>query len=341
MKVLWLDHPEADYLAAITFRGMCEVLGTDSVVDWVRMPHYHGETYDGPIPYGPGATGKCAPYDWMPAWSGREWSDDEVYACIGEFDFVVLASPRVYGIERMHKLIARVGRASIKKFAMLDGEDYTGIRWDLVRAFSPDVYFKTSLVPNPHEVWAADKLAVHHPPRVVPFPLATTFQKPLFVDKTVDVCFLGGSNWFGTRREGQAEDRAPVKGIIEEEIKKIPGIKFVGGQLPYEQYRPTLAASKIAICVSGHGLEGMRTFEAMSCPDTLVIRETLPQITPWPLIGGETCVTYTSHEQIAGLVEHWFLHEEERRQLALNGFEYVWAHYSSGNRAEQLIAEMA
>ena len=37
MRVLYIDHPEADFLSAIVFMGLCEQLGPGSVVDnWQR-----------------------------------------------------------------------------------------------------------------------------------------------------------------------------------------------------------------------------------------------------------------------------------------------------------------
>lgn len=340
MRVLYLDHPEADYLTALVFRGLCEELGPENVVDWAWQPHFHGQVYNGPIPYGPGAVGTCGPYSWMPAFPGRPWGDDEVFSRIKEFDLVVLASPRAYNTQRASLLISRVGRASLPRFVMMDGEDYTSVRWDLILKFRPAVYFKTSLVPNPIDPYPAQRATMQHLVRVVACPLASSFNDPVAAEKTIDVCFLGGSNWFGVRREGVAENRAPVKPQLEERLRQeLPGARLVLGQVPYTEYQTTLAASKVAICVSGHGLEGMRTYEAMSCPDTFVIREALPQVTPWPLLDGDTCSTFTSHEQIPTLCKKWLDSEGERLAVARRGNALVQNHYTTRARARYILAE--
>jgi len=315
------------------------------VVDFPLQPHFHGETWRGPVPYGPGGSmiqGVCGPYSWMPAWAGRAWTEDEVVEKVSEFDLVVLASPRAYNVPCLRKLIERVGRSSIKRLVMLDGEDYTAIRWDLANEFRPEVYFKTSLVPEPLDLYPAQRELMQSRTRVLPCPLTTSFNEPPCVEKEYDVCFLGGSNWFGTRREGVEENRVPVKAAVEAELRRrLPDARLMLGHVPYDQYTPLLAASQVAICVSGHGLEGMRTFEAMSCSNTLVVREALPQITPWPMIDGVHCVTYSHHEEIAGLCETVLdpLHRGSRERIARAGYELVWKHYTTRARARYILDE--
>lgn len=341
MRVLYLDHPEADYLSALVFRGLCEELGPENVVDWPWMPHFHGQVSEPMVPYGPGGSpikGVCGPYSWMPKNEQAAWSDERVLAELSSFDLVILASPRAYNTQRMRT----IDRSRLRRFVMLDGEDYTTPRWDLIQEFQPSVYFKTSLVPNPPDPYPSQRTAMQSRVRVVPCPLTTSFFEPPFAEKQYDVCFLGGSNWFGSRREGVEENRTPVKAVVEAELRRrLPNARLMLGHVPYDQYTPLLAASRIAICVSGHGLEGMRTFEAMSCPDTLVVREALPQITPWPMVDGEHCVTYQNHEEIAGLCETVLdpLHAGSLKRISKNGFDLVWQHYTPRTRARYILDE--
>jgi len=337
MRVLYLDHPEADYLSAIVFIGLCEELGPENVVDFPFQPHFHGGTWRGPVPYGPGGSmieGVCGPYAWMPAWPGRAWTEDEVVEKVDEFDLVVLASPRSYNVPCLRKLIERVGRSSIKRLVMLDGEDYTAIRWDLANEFHPDAYFKTSMVPTPLDLYPQHERCCP----VLPCPLTTSFGFVSARKKTVDVCFLGGSNWFGTRREGVVEDRVPVKPAIEAAIReRLPNANVVTGQVPYSEYQDLLASSRVAVCVSGHGLEGMRTYEAMGCPDTLVLREGLDQITPWPILDGVHCLTYSSHEEIAELCSEALKDRVRATKIARAGNGLVWDYYTPRARAVYIL----
>ncbi len=343
MRVLYLDHPEADYLSAVVFLGLCEELGPENVVDFPLQPHFHGEAWRGPVPYGPGGSmieGVCSPYTWMPAWPKHDWDEDRVIAGLAEFDLVVLASPRAYNVARLRALFGKFDRNCFRKLVMLDGEDYTAIRWDLIEEFQPSVYFKTSLVPEPLDLYPAQRELMQPKTRVLPCPLTTSFRFVEARKKTVDVSFLGGANWFGTRREGVAEDREPVKPAIEAAIRqRLPDANVVTGHVPYEEYQEIIASSRIAVCVSGHGLEAVRTFEAMGCPDTLVLREAIDQITPWPMVSGEHCLTYSSHEQIADLCEVALRSTDVRSRIARAGNELVWEHYTPRARAKYILEE--
>ena len=50
MKVLYLEHPQVDLNAYNIYKGLCEVLGEENVIDFPRKIVYRGEidTYDSP-----------------------------------------------------------------------------------------------------------------------------------------------------------------------------------------------------------------------------------------------------------------------------------------------------
>lgn len=341
MKVLFLDHPEADFATAMLFTGLRQELGEENIVDWPRMPHFHGENYVGPVPSTPNGT--CSPYPWVPALPGRAWSDEEVVARIDEF-VVLLASPRQFNTERLRSLIGRVGRGRLRRLAMLDGEDYTTIRWDLADEFKPDVYFKVSYVSNPFDTFPHELRARCSAMRVVGFPLASTFQPPWVEEpKTIDICFLGGGNWHGVRREGIPEDRPLLKPALEALLQeRLPGTTIVAGNVAYEDYRSTLARSRIAVCVGGHGIEPVRTYEAMSCPGTLVIRQDNScHLSPWPLLHGVNCVAFHSHEEVPEHCRSMLDAPTIANEISSRGNVLAWDHYTTRARARQFIDEVA
>lgn len=334
MRVLFLDHPEPDFMSAMLYLGLKQVLGDDDVVDWPWQPHFHGEAYHGPVPGNP--NGYAEPFPWMPALPGRKWGDDEVLARLQEFDVVALASPRAYNTERL----SRLPRPA--KTVIVDGEDYSTLRWDLIEKFKPAVYFKTSMQNNPFEVYPAEQRArLADTFKLVAFPLATTFViEPTQPKKMIDVCFLGGGNWHGPRREGVTEDRPLLKPELERLLRsELPNARIVTGNVAYSEFRQTLSASKIAVCVSGHGLEPVRTYEAMSCPGTMVIRERIDHVTPWPL--QTVSAEFGSYAEVPALCRHYLEHDDERRALALEGNKHVLSHYTPSARAWQFLSEVA
>jgi hypothetical protein len=339
VKILYVDHPEADFLSAMVYLGLCQELGPENVIDWPWIPHFHGQTYNGPIPYGPGAIGTCSPYPWMRAQPGIAWSDREVFDRFAEFDLVVLTSPRAYNTERMRGLFSH-RKPGGARFVMMDGEDYSTIRWDYIEEFRPSVYFKTSHRTNAHMPYPRQKKHMEGHVRIVSFPHATTFQSALRPEKDIDVCFLGGGNWHGVRREGVPENRPLMKPVLDGLLRTaLPNANIVFGNVGYEQFQDTLSRSKISICVGGMGLEPVRTYESMSCPGTLVIRGNVDQLVPWPFVHGETCVVFNSHEEIPGLCQYWLTHDAERLAIAERGNALIWAHYTPRARAQQLLTE--
>lgn len=325
MRVLWISEPPGlDYLAAFVFLGLVEELGADSVVEW---PFQHAYRDLGALPFA-WLGGRVAP--------AREWTASEVLG--GGFD-LVLASVRPSSIARLRQLIAARGRPA--HFALLDGEDSTHLEWGLVQEFRPDVYFKTSLSTTEWVHHPRERVAMRDTTRVVCTPLCTTFGTVEPAPKTIDVCFLGGNHWNGPRREATAEDRPRLKPILEHELRaKLRGFRLVTGNLPHGEFKVSVAESRIFVSPGGFGLEAVRTYEAMSCPDTLVIREDIAQhLTPWPFVHRATCLTFRQHDEVPELCRIWLAREEERLAIARRGTELIQAHYTPRARARQILEE--
>ena len=340
MKILFIDHVEPDFLAALLYTGLCEELGADNVVDWPWRPFYHGQCYVGPIPYDPpGNHGTTAPYPWVPVQSTRAWSEDEVASRISEFDVVALASPRAYNTAALAGLIGRVGRDALRRLVLIDGEDYTAVRWDMVERFRPSAYFKLSLSTAPFEVYTTERDRVAHTVRLLPIQLASPIGDAPAAAKDLDVAFLGGTNWRPHRVEGVPAGpahKAALDARLAQEFSS-----FVGGNLPHDIYLSTLARARIAVCVGGSGLEPLRTYEILSCPGTLLVREQITVISPRPFVDGVDHVAFDGQD-IDGLVakiRHYLVNEPARASIAAEGNRLLREHHTPRARAKYLLAE--
>jgi hypothetical protein len=338
VRVLFIDHVEPDFLAAVTYMGLCQELGAENVVDWPWKHSYHGQTYKGPIPYPPPMDrGSTAPFPWMQPQAARAWQDEEVFARIGEFDLIVLASPRAYNTMALERLIACVGRGALRKLVLVDGEDYTATRWDYVERLRPSVYFKLSMVPKPFEVYHDAKARMAGQTRIVPFPLATPLGELPAVDKTIDVVFFGGRNWRSKRQEGVPvgpPESEPLKARLAAEF---PG--FVGGFLGYDEYLATTNRAKIAVCVGGSGVEPMRTYEILSCPGTLLVRERIEVIAPYPLVDGVHYVGFDGPDDLPDVIRRCLADEPMRARVAATGNQLLRDRYTPLARGRQLLEE--
>ena len=150
MKVLFLNHPESDYLEAVLYMGLCEELGADNVVDFPYKPSYHGQTHTYPSTYAgeEGKTGVTSPFMWMPissrAASSRDWVLSELSA--SRFDLMIVASPRSVSVSVAVEIFKMLGRDRMPPVVFVDGEDYSDLRWDLIEKLRPCIYLKRELM---------------------------------------------------------------------------------------------------------------------------------------------------------------------------------------------------
>lgn len=343
MKVLFLDHPEADFLSGQVYLGLCQALGPENVVDYPYKKSYHGVLHEYPSVYdrNPGGTlwqswqatdqgnvGKTGPFSWMIPQPGREWTEDEIVTRIADFDVVVLASPRPYNSAALSSLIRRIGRDKIRRLVMMDGEDYTTIRWDFVETYLPSVYFKREMVPDPVEIYPMQKRSVAGRVRVVPFPFASPLPAFQPVKKDIDVLFLGGGTWGGRNDACDA-------------LRREFGDRFVGGvgvHYAYPEYLDAINRAKIAICVRGFGYDTLRFWEIPSF-QTMMVADKLPLIKPFPFQDGVHIAYFNDTQHLVETVRHYLSNDEGRERIAKAGHQWLREHHTAAARARQLLEE--
>lgn len=329
MKILYIVHPETDYQEAILYLGLRQEFGDDNVVDWPYKPSYHGQCDDSYL-LPDGKRGFTAPLPWMVASTGRVWGDDEVIAHIGEFDLVVLASPRENNRAKLRELIGRVGRGAFRKFVMIDGEDYDHIRWDYAAEFMPRVYFKREALPEDQrgEHHPVEKAAVGDRVRVVPFQLASVVPLLPEAPKIYDVVFFGGGNYPGGRDQ------------IDRVFRSRLGNRYGEAQaLPYTDYLRMLCQARIAIAPRAWSWSALRRWETLSCPGTLLLRDKTPLIEPMPFLDGEHCAYYDSLENAPDVALRYLENEPLRARVALAGNRHLRLYHTAQARARQLVEE--
>lgn len=328
MKVLYLDHPEADFLAATLYLGLCQELGSENVVDHPIKKSYHGECHSYPScydrdftsPFGSssGGVGCTGPFDWFPAQPGREYTHAEVCDGISTFDLVVLASPRRNNAAALDDIIATVGRESLPPLVLVDGEDYSDIRVDLIERFQPKIYFKRELL------WPIPTQQIC---RFVPFPFASPIGPQSPKEKEIDVLFVGGGTW-----PGRAEACAALQAAL--------GSRFVGGtdvRYDHERYVDAISRSKIAVSVRGHGYDTLRFWEIPSCADTLLVADRTPQAKLYPFADGEHALYFSSPQELVTVVQQALSDDQLRTRIARAGNEHLRSHHTARARAQQLL----
>ena len=341
MKILYIDHPEADFLSAIVFIGLCQELGAENVIDYPYKRSYHGEVHQYPSVYDrdPGKTlwqhwqstnagnlGVTAPFAWMIAQPGKEWSRDEVISRVREFSLIVLASPRPYNSAALSDLIDVVGRSNLPPLVMMDGEDYEEIRWDFVEKFTPEVYFKRELVDQPRCIYYEQYVRMRNKVKILPLPLAAIRILEDYQPLDNDIVMLGGSNTPGGK---QAYDDV-IRGCSD---------KHILGQVGFSEFLTSISRSKLAVAPKGASQDSLRSWEMLGCRGPLVLVQSHTLIRSHPYIKGEHCDYFSTPEELRTKLRFYLESEKVRERIAAQGFLHTKRYHTTKVRAQYLLRE--
>lgn len=325
MKVLYLDHPEADFLAAVLYLGLQQELGEGSVVEYPYKPSYHGKTHHYPSSHvcdpfpGQDPNGTTSPFAWMPDLPGADWGEEKVVSALQrlEFDLVVVASPRRNNTRAAKRLCDLVGRSRMPTIVLCDGEDYSDMRWDLCDLLAPHVYFKRELLPG---------VEMKRTVRVEPLPFASPIPAAEPKPKDIDVLFLGGGSW---------GSRVTVCGVLEREL----GGGFHGGigrHLSYPDYLDAINRSRIAVSVRGFGHDTLRFWEIPSF-ETMMVCDRLPIRKPEPFEDGVHAAYFDGPADLVGVVRQALSDADRRERIAKAGNAHLRRHHTARERARQML----
>ena len=332
MNVLFVDHPEADFLATIAYMGLHALLGPDHLVDYPYKRSFHGETHTYPSIYNRDPNigwqtwkvgtdgvpmGCTSPFEWMPNLPAREWSETEVVEGLiaKRFDLVVLASPRTYNTFELRRLRAK---APLPPIVLLDGEDHKDLSWNLVDEFRPCVYLKRELLNRPNDRRC----------RVEPFPFGSPLGPPpaLSPEKDIDVFFPCGNTDSSRLRACDA-------------LRAAFGGKFVGGptvRFGHAAYLDAIARAKVAVSVRGYGYDTLRRWEIPSFP-TLMLSDRLPLVTPHPFEEDRHCVYFNNPDDLIAKVRRALADNAWRQTVAEAGYAHLRTYHTPRARAQQLL----
>lgn len=356
MKILFVDHPEADYLAGQIYLGLCQELGPENVIDYPFKKSFHGEVHVYPHVYetDPGsgpysswwkdadgvAMGSTPPFEWLPAQPGRAWSCDEVARGLssGGFELVVLASPRRDNAAALRELVALVGRDKMPPLVAIDGEDYDAIRWDVIEEFAPRVYFKRELIQG---LEAKEEVSTPYPAqrrrmlsrvRIVPLPLAPALVHEA-ADSTdgvrLDVYMPGGTNTPG----GIESYRTAIRDALPD------ARRYSFQRLPFDAYLNALCRTRIAVAVRGHSQDSLRSWEMLACAGPLVMIQRHTLVRPQPFEHGVHCVHFDGPVDLIQAIRCYLEDEPARARIAAAGHAHLCEHHTMRARARYLLKE--
>jgi len=338
-RLLYLVDYQLDYGAEMLLNGLYKILGKDNLIIYPFLRRYsEGVDKDYILPDGKkgftSLSAQFSPLDLV------EKSIDEILHGIrsGDFDFIVMASPREYVIKSMDVIRERFVKIPLP-VVFCDFEDYSSLRWDIIQRYDPVCYFKRELVDTEEN----RKLCRQYSIYPLPFSAITdnlAVDIP-YEEKDIDVFFSAGNT------HPLREDVIRILHELKEE-----GVNFVGGidpppalegyikyRLDYKEYQEMLSRSKINITVRGFGYDTVRRWEVM-CYSGLVISDSIPLITPYPFEDRKHIVYWHDIKELKDLIHYYLSNHEEASTIGKRGKEHCLEHHTTTGRAKYFLEKV-
>lgn len=336
MRVLFLNHPEADFGGYFLWNGLCELLGHEQVVDFPSKFSYHGETHGYPSFYrnhdarfegvmwkqGPnGPMGLTGPFDFARARpAGPDYGLGELREQLraGRFDLVVCESPRATVIQSLRELRDVLP----PRVVFHDGEDHTVVHLEHVREFGLRLYLKREFTPE------AERVVRQAIPgcQVKPFPFSSCVEPETDGNRDIDIfCAIGATH--------------PVRAKIVELVKALgnEGFRVDTGRYNWKEYIARLRRSKLAIAPRGFGQDTARRWE-IPMTGALMVQERLSLLEEEPLQDGVHAAIYDPNgSDVEKKIRAYLASDDTRARVASQGRAYVLERHTNAARARRML----
>ena len=330
MRILYICSRETDYLQDLTFAGLKEVLGPDSVVDFPPRWQYRRRRR---FPWS-----RKLEYPRNLGWTGGEaapgWSLDQVQK--GDFDLAVLAGAKPDALAVFLELEDRIRCP----WVFVDGGDRKEVGGDFERTGGKDC-FETfqSLVRRkpPAAVFKRELPLGSKPEKVFPLPFSVNGALLPGLDprspKRNQVVF-----WAVESSETRRKAFQLLAGKYDCAANgSAPGQKFRKYGLRGDAYFRALNESHIALSFRGEGFDTLRYWEVPAC-GTLLISERPAIRIPDDFEDGRHVVFCRNDlSDLLSLIDRYLTHPKEAAQIAAAGQKHALAHHTHLRRAEYLL----
>ena len=351
-KVLYVDHPEADYGSGFLYNGLCRVLGPENVHDYPIKWSLHGR--DHRYSTRDIADGFTSPYPWMPSypvsWTDEEQADptrllEEVRRRLveGYYPLVVMGSMRSAAMDAGLSLLPYVRRGGAK-LVVHEGEDFQEYCGRHLSELKPDLHLK-------REVSKRRAFSCDWP--VLPFPFSfpdTPRTEALLAPGSdaseergaLDVVFMAGGTWgfrFDVLRglSGMAAAEGLRTRLGTDRREKFAGDPNVGDLAGWWEYLGLLARSRCGVSVRGYGYDTCRFWE--TAYSTLVVTDRLDLVVPEGYTDGVDCVEFDSVDTLQQKLRDILSPGRREDYLAMNAAcgARTRRHHTNSARARQML----
>jgi hypothetical protein len=337
MRILLVASRSTDYLQELSYSGLAEVLGKDSVVEFPTHWQYHRtrkffwnapNAYPRNLGYVPGSLG-----------GDRSLSAVKKALEAGEFDWVILGSAKPDALEALLSIAESI-RAP---WAFIDGGDWQEIGGDFKReggepclqAFQSLCRRKKPFAIFKRELPKGQKIDGIFP---LQFSFNTSRVSPLFPNakKEYQVAF-----WAVESSATRKKAFEILRGKYDCDANgSVPGQKARKYALRGGSYFEALNRSRVVLSFRGVGFDTLRYWEAPAS-GSLLLSE-MPEIEiPNDFINGKNAVLCKNDlSDLTSLIDYYLAHEKESLEIAREGQKHLLHYHTHRHRAEFILEKL-
>jgi hypothetical protein len=338
MRALFLTDPAPDYLADLTYIGLCRMLGKEHVIDFPSKKTYHEPHHR---------------VHYIPQVAAHPYEEQDILAFLraGYFDIAILSSPRAAVVTALKALTKHV---SAPPLILIDGEDDASIRHDLWDHSGAVLYFKRELHKNGR---------MKHRDRLMPLSLSIVQEQiPTCppAERVIDVSYAGRVSHPRRKQAVDLLSRSPnvrFEGHLyadtgDRQSKVLTGFpriwaKLMGDPLvPVHQrgikldphaYYQLMARSNMALSVRGGGFDTLRYWEIPAMKTVLLSEEPDIEIANNFVHGQSALFFKPDLSNLVSLVQTYANEPRICADIAQRGLDHLVRYHTCEKRATYLI----
>lgn len=341
-NVLLITNYEQDHQEYMVWSGL-HALGIN-VVDFPYKKSYHGLIDDEYI-LDDGKRGWTAPSDYALPRKGERYDFERIVDEWDNFDAVIMGNVRTHGRKAASSLRNRLGERWTQPFVIVEGEDYSDIRWDVIKELHPQMYFKREYLKNTPIRYPHD-LGYWPPILPCPFSAITDTIPKVNEDEKVYSLFSVHGDTHELRKEVTRrllDMNIPSSYIwINADFffkKNNPYANDVvtPTRLNYQEYLEHVAKSRIGVSVRGWGRDTLRRWE-IPLFNTLLFTHDIGLEIPNDFKDGETAVFFNSDlSDLEDKVRCYMEDEQLCKKIAKAGKEHLYRYHTAEKRVEYML----
>lgn len=327
MKILYLIDNQSDYGSYFLMNGLVESLGEENVVIYPPKLSYLGIT-DKYYTLDDGKRGNTVPGKFIKPRNFPITTMEEICDDINSFDLVVLSSPRTYAVRALQFLKKYISFHPRTKLVFTDHEDSLGVRDDVIKMFKPDIVFKRELTKEQDNI---------HP---LPFSSCVPYLDRKFNDQEKKLNVFASFGYTSSLRyqaiEFLVKEYGQEGNYLAIDCPKDNNAGLYPRKIDYFDYLESIAQSKIALSIRGHGLDTVRFWEVANF-ETLMIADNIPLIIPNYFEDEKHCVYFNDLKDLKEKIDYYLEHDDERIEIAKAGKKHMENFHTNQKRAEWFL----